>query len=166
MFAERFALRDVGDELGQAAVRITAVHALAVAVGAAADDRSFFDADVVLREVRDGALNGAGPFEAQISLFPGATGTRAPARICSTDFWPGSSQRDRPSHDNVAREARYHDRRCRLERLVAAQLAEFKLLSHTQLDLALRAHTKLLEELPHRHVEGVFVHSSLLDSLI
>ena len=69
-------------------------------------------------------------------------------------------------HDNVAREARYDNRRCRLERLVATQLADFKLLSHAQLDLALRAHTKLLEELPHRHVEGVFVHSSLLDSVI
>jgi hypothetical protein len=81
--------------------------------------------------------------------------------------WRGrSGQRDRPGHDNVAREARYDYRRGRLERLVATKLADFKLLSHAQLDLALRAHTKLLEELPHRHVEGVFVHSSLLDPLI
>src|SRR5438105_15636216 len=82
-------------------------------------------------------------------------------------FWRGGSgQRDRPGHDNVARETRYDNRRCRLERLVATQLTGFKLLSHAQLDLALRAHTKLLEELPHRHVEGVFVHSWLLHSLI
>src|SRR2546421_5013222 len=67
MSAER-CLRDVGDELEEAAVRITEVHALAVAVGAVADDRSFFDSDVVLPEVRDGALDGPGPLEAQIAV--------------------------------------------------------------------------------------------------
>jgi hypothetical protein len=91
---------------------------------------------------------------------------RATARIRSTVWRGRSGQRDRPGHDNVAREARYNYRRGRLKRLVATKLADFKLLSHAQLDLALRAHTELLEELPHRHVEGVFVHSSLLDSLI
>jgi hypothetical protein len=63
------------------------------------------------------------------------------------------------------REARDHDGRCCLERLVTMKLSRLELLSHAELDLALGGYTEILQELPDRHVEDVVVHTWLLDSL-
>jgi len=63
----------------------------------------------------------------------------------------GSGERDRSGHDDVTREARDHDGGGCLERLVATKLSRLELLSHAELDLALRGYTEILQELPDRH---------------
>src|SRR5438128_9644019 len=48
--------------------------------------------------------------------------------------------------------------RPRLERLAALELSPAHGGTHTSLDLALRAHTELLEERAHGEIESFFVH--------
>jgi len=69
-----------------------------------------------------------------------------------------SGERDRSSHDHVARQSSDRDGRRCLQPLVTSQRARVELLAHGELDLALRGHAELLKESPHRHIESLFVH--------
>ena len=67
---------------------------------------------------------------------------------------------DLPGHNHVARQTSDRDRRGRVERLIALQVTALQLLANRKLNLPLSGHAQLLEELPHRYVEDLFVHRS------
>jgi hypothetical protein len=109
-------------------------------------------------EVTEDAREGRGPLQGLAAGLAAIDGRLRRRRDGPPDpLERRSRQGDRAADDNVTRQPAHGDRRLSLERLVALQVAGLDLLAHGDLDLTLGGHSELLEELPHRHVEGFLV---------